>query len=247
MAIPRLIKLGLSEKEAKVYVASLEIGAATSDELAKHAKLNRSTTYVLLQELMKTGLVSTFKKGKKTFFAPESPHNLTQIIERRRQELDEQKNLLQSFVPELLSLYTTSGVRPIVRSFEGKGGLITMRNEVLKTKTKSKEIHVALAYDNMRALFTDAELMDFSSRRAKLGIKSYALYTKTGDDVVLTKLQELKRVDKDKFPFTSDIYIFGDSVAFASYGKDIAGVIIESPSLAETMRSVFSVAWNSAQ
>lgn len=245
MPIPRLKQLGLSEKEAKVYIASLEVGAATADELAKHAKLNRSTTYVQIQELMRFGLMSTFKKGKRTYFAPESPYNLRQIIERKHRELNEQAHLLEGFVPELLSLYATSGVRPIVRSFEGKEGLIAMRREVLKTK--SKEIHLAVAYDHMRSLFSDAELMDFSDTRAKQGIKSYVLYTKTGDDMISTQLQDLRRIAEEQFPFSSDIYIFGDMIAFASYGKDIAGVIIESATIAATMRSLFRLAWNQPQ
>ena len=51
--LKELQDIGLSEKEARVYLAALEIGRATADQLAKHAKIVRPTTYVQLQSLMK--------------------------------------------------------------------------------------------------------------------------------------------------------------------------------------------------
>ena len=53
--LKELQDMGLSEKEAKIYLASLEIGRATADQLAKQAKIVRSTTYVQLESLMKKG------------------------------------------------------------------------------------------------------------------------------------------------------------------------------------------------
>jgi len=74
--LKELQDLGLSEKEARVYLAALELGQTTADKLAKHAKVNRSTTYVQLESLMKVGLMSTHEERKKTVFAPESPELL---------------------------------------------------------------------------------------------------------------------------------------------------------------------------
>ena len=56
----------MSEKEARVYLYALELGATTADKLAKHAKVNRSTTYVQLESLMKNGLIRDLKVGDKT-------------------------------------------------------------------------------------------------------------------------------------------------------------------------------------
>jgi hypothetical protein len=192
---------------------------------------------------MNNGLMSTFKRGKKTFFAAESPHNLTRIVERKHRELDDQKRLLESFVPELLTLYATAGVRPVVRSFEGKEGLITMRNEVLQTK--SKDIYVIVSYGNIRQLLTPEELSTFTQNRVKRGIRSHVLYSKDGEDLEVDKLQELRRVDAAKFSFESDIYIFGDNVALLSYKNEVTGIIIESPAIANTMRSMFGMMWAS--
>ena len=54
----KLQELGLSEKEARVYLALFELGPSVVSGLAKKAGINRSTTYVILETLAKRGLVS---------------------------------------------------------------------------------------------------------------------------------------------------------------------------------------------
>lgn len=71
--ISTLIKLGLSEKEAKVYLAALELAQDSAQNIAKKAGVNRPTTYVILEKLMKLGLANTLEENKKTLFVAESP------------------------------------------------------------------------------------------------------------------------------------------------------------------------------
>ena len=68
-------KLGLSEKEAKVYLASLELGPSPVQVISQKSKVNRATTYVVIDSLMAMGLMSTYDEGKKTFFTSESPES----------------------------------------------------------------------------------------------------------------------------------------------------------------------------
>ena len=59
MPTDTLIKFGLSEKEASVYIALLELEVAVVQEIASAAGINRSSTYVVLEALQKRGLVNT--------------------------------------------------------------------------------------------------------------------------------------------------------------------------------------------
>ena len=56
--IQELGHLGLSEKEAAVYLASLELGPAPVQDISHKAKVNRATTYVMIESLMGRGLIS---------------------------------------------------------------------------------------------------------------------------------------------------------------------------------------------
>ncbi len=241
----KLIELGLTAKEAEVYLALLKSGDSTADELAKLAKMNRSTTYVQIKLLAEYGLVSTFKRGKKTFFAAESPTNLIRILENRHRQIEAQKNEVELLVPELLKLYGSSVDRPAVRVFEGKEGLVSMRNSILDQKTA--EIRVISSIDQMRKIFSKQELLNFTLRREQNGTKSLVMYSlEEGEDFIPLKLQTFKRVSKDFLPFGCDIYLYGDSVSFASTDSQIVGLSITNKAVAATIKALFEKVWQSA-
>lgn len=237
-----LAKLGLSDKEAQVYVTLLNEGATAAEALAKRAKLNRSTTYVQLKTLMSLGFVSTFKRGTKTLFEAESPNNLDRLLERQTLELEAQRNRAKLLIPDLMQLYGSAGIRPVIRTFEGKQGLMSMRQNLLNQNCR--ELYIASDIDALYNIFTREELMAHSLQRVKMNIKSYVLYNKEGEDALLVPPQELKRLPKDKFPFSSDVYISGDTVSFTNCKDDIVGVTIQNKQIAESMLAIFKLAWS---
>ena len=58
-----LIKLGLAEDEAKTYLAALEAGTATVAQIAINSGIPRSSTYLLVEQLLKKGLLSQSSLG----------------------------------------------------------------------------------------------------------------------------------------------------------------------------------------
>ena len=80
-----LQKIGLTEKEAKVYLAALELGQSTVQQISQKAKVNRATTYVILESLMDKSVIKTLEQGKKRFFVAEGPYALKNVI-RKQQE-----------------------------------------------------------------------------------------------------------------------------------------------------------------
>ena len=155
----RLQDIGIAEKEASVYITLLESGAATADQTAKGAHLNRSTTYVQLERLMEIGLVTTFKRGKKTFFAAESPQNLERLIEQKRQKLELDKATIAAFIPDLMKVYSASGNAPIVRLYEGKEGITSLRNLILDSKDKA--VFIASNIKKTEELYSKPELESY--------------------------------------------------------------------------------------
>jgi len=238
-----LSKLGLTDKEAAVYLALLEEGSSTAEQVARITKLNRSTTYVQIKQLMSIGLVSTFKKGKKTFFAAESPNNLEIILEHRRRELDEKIHDAGMLVPELMKLYMSKGDRPVGRMFEGKDGLATMRKEILSQKPK--EVFIMTNYDTMKKIFNHDELVKFTRTRDRLGITSWVIYTMSrGEDFTGTKHQKLKRVSGSAAKnIGADIYIYNDTVSFATAKDEIVGMTVVNADFAQSMRLLFKTMW----
>ncbi|MBY0538716.1 hypothetical protein K2P47_04970 [Patescibacteria group bacterium] len=244
--INKLIELGLTAKEAEVYLTLLQSGDATADQLAKTSKLNRSTTYVQIKSLTDHGLVSTFKRGKKTFFAAESPHNLQRILEQKKQHIAYQEAEVTELIPELLKLFGSSVDRPVVRVFEGKEGLASMRNAILDEKPEC--ILTVIRYNQMQKVFSEEEMVQYTKKRQGLGIESWVMYSyEEGEDFKPFPLQKLKRIKSEELPFGSDMYIYNDTVAFASTSKQIVGVTITNPDIATTMRAMFLSLWHTTK
>lgn len=242
--IKELQDIGLSEKEAKIYSAALELGAATADQLAKHSKIVRSTTYVQLESLMEKGLMSTYEQGKKTFFAPESPELLKRFLAKQKENIGAKENDLASFLPDLLRQFEGAGERPVVRFFPGKEGVTIVREEVLGTK--EKKIFVILSSDNMSKIYSQKEIDDYTDRRTALGIYSKAIYTHKEyfDKTPQNKLGERRFLPNT--PLTVDIRIFDDKTAIFSLAGNIFAMIIESKQIAQSLKMILNFLWEKA-
>lgn len=251
--LDELKKIGLSENEAKVYLALLELGTATTQQIADKSGIKRTTIYVQIEALMKAGLVTSFEKettkGKaaKTYFRGEDPEHLKNLVENEKKQAEEHKSMLDSVLPGLGSLYLSQGQRPRVRFFEGLEGLQVMQNEILKTKTDAKETMGISSADDILIL-SPKHAEDYAPRRVELKISSKLIYTsKRGPFLKDTDKQMLREshfVPTDKFPFSVDMNIYGNLTAIASLrGAKPFGVLIESKEIADSMRAVFNLAW----
>ena len=242
----KLTELGLTDKESTVYVCLLSGGEMTADQLAKLSKLNRSTAYVQIKHLSERGLVSTFKRGKKTYYSAESPSNLIRVIAQKKQAIQLQESEVALLVPELLKIFGSAIERPAVRVFEGKEGLTSMRNSILEEKPA--KLLMITAYDQMTKVFTSEELMAFTKKREQAKVESHVLYTlESGEDFKAFPFQKLKRIKNNTTTIGSDIYIYGDTVSFASAKDYIVGLTVVNRDIAASMRFLFQGIWNTEQ
>ncbi|MGB2791347.1 MAG: helix-turn-helix domain-containing protein, partial [Candidatus Moraniibacteriota bacterium] len=114
-----LQEIGLQEKEARVYIAMLELGRATAQDIAKKADVNRATTYFVMENLMKKGLASAVDEGTKQYFLPEDPSQLEAIFEKKRIEFEAQKERVSALVSELSERNALKNKNPVVKYYLG--------------------------------------------------------------------------------------------------------------------------------
>ncbi|QQG49832.1 MAG: hypothetical protein HZB70_03480 [Candidatus Berkelbacteria bacterium] len=247
-----LIKLGLSEKEAKVYLATLELGEDTVQNIAKKSGVNRATTYVILEHLMGLGLVSSIEHDKKTKFIAESPTELGNILEEQKREIDGRRAQLDDLMSQLMAVYNTKKGKPIVRYFEGPEGLETLDKlgqESLKDRTEQLAI---IPIDIIEEEFPSRRKTAVEYR-VKMGVKTRVIYThKNGpmpDSVNEKELREAVFLPRHQFPITVSMQIHPDwGVKFYSFKKgSYLGVLVQSPEIANNMKLVFELAWEAAQ
>ena len=247
VSVSQLKDLGLSENEAKVYLAMLELGPASVIEISKKASVNRPTAYVQIESLKKMGLVSTQVKGKKQIFIAESPDQLEFVLDKEFSEVKRKKDEFKKMLPELLNFHRSSGVQPQVRFFEGKEGILRMQEIVLKSG--AMEVTAITSFDDVFEVFP-RHISEYSPKRVQRKIRSRIIYT-SSEGPILEKtdksmLRETKFIPKDKMPFSGDITIFGDSIAIVALKGKISGIIIDHPEIANSFRNFFEFLWQFA-
>ena len=243
----QLKNIGLSENEAKVYMAMLELGPSTMLQIAGKAGINRPTAYAQLESLKKRGLVSMVSKGKKSLFAAEAPNQLESMLEREEKDIELKKEELGRVLPDLATMYNLGGEKPVVRFFEGIEGLMKMQDEFLKSKEKM--IYAIAAMDDVLKVFPNQKKA-YAPRRVAKGIRSKMLYTSSAGVMFPPHdeqmLRETKFVSPDKLPFSADITIWDDHVAITSVRGKLSGVIITHPEIANSFKNLFNLLWVAA-
>jgi sugar-specific transcriptional regulator TrmB len=237
-----LQNLGLSDKEARVYVASVQIGSAPMQKIAKLANVNRATTYVLVESLMKRGLMTSVTKGKKRYFQAEQPERLLEIIQKEKRELLAREETVKELVPQLMNLHeATQEVqgKPKVKFYEGKNGLLAVRDEILKSK--EKEAFSLYNRDSVKEVFTPEQRQEFSEKRISKKIKSHAIYTSKDGDTSVDSERDFTHysfIENEDYSSPIDITVFDDKVAITSLDEPLMSVIIENEDIADSFKQL---------
>jgi len=248
MLINELKKIGLSDKEAKVYLATLELGQASVQDISKKAGVNRPTTYVILDSLIKKGLCSTYAgKDKKIRYIAESPEMIISVLELQKKEIEEKQRMIDELMPQLHAIYNQQENKPVVRFFEGKDGLRTMVQDQMSSN--SKIIRGLFSLDDLRKVYHQEEINKAYQDRVNKKTKVKVMFTlKEGEDRVQpNSLDERMKIPADRFPINCDIAFFDNKVRIASLKDKLNGVIIEDKNIYETFVSLFELAWLGAQ
>ncbi len=236
-----LMSQGLNEKEAIIFLTLLELNEAQPSIIAKRSGLKRPTTYTVLEQLQKKGLVSRASKKGQTFYRSVSPRT---FIEEQKRKFEN----LESRLPELLVLHKKYESTPQMSIFEGKKGLIQIMEDTLSTSTEllcwaNIQVAVHTVLEDYYPIYIEKKVKN------KVFLKGIFPYEKGALEFKKKGLKELRKVHlipKEKCPFENEINIYDDKVAIISH-QDKIGVIIQNQSIADTQRAIFNFAFEYAK
>ncbi len=241
-----LQKIGLTSKESKVYLSSLQLGQDTAFNIAKKAEIKRSTCYVILDSLIEKGFVTTLKTKKALLFIPQEPAKLLNMLKEKEDSLNEA-------LPELIGLFNLSPQKPKIQVFQGKTGIETIYQEVIDSLKKSEVLtfgtlaHFKSAYQNLMKKWYKAT----KNKRFKIReiITQEAFSTNYFKKIKENKNlnHQIKFLAKDKKIFDNDNIIYANKLAIFSTKKELFVILIESPAIVNTYRILFDLAWQSAK
>ena len=233
-------ELGLNETESKVYLALLELEEALPSSIARRAQVKRPTTYVVLEQLKKRGLVSHTKRNGTLYLRAVSPEF---ILEERKN----QNRRLEEALPELLNLNRRYEVMPQMSVFEGHEGIIQIMEDTL---TSSTELlcwcNGDLALKSLESYYPIYLKKKVEKNLWLKGVSTYDQASLHDKKYGGKELREVYLIPKDKYPIQNEINIYDDKVAIISHVDEI-GVIIQNKHIADTQRAIFMMCFEYAK
>lgn len=231
-----LKRLGFSQKQAKVYLACLEMGPSSVIQVSRKTEITRGSTYDVLEKMLARGYVSKVHVDKRVKFSAVDPDALKWRFENRLRDFE-------IALPELRGQFNKTA-HPKVRYFEGIDGIKRVYADTLTATTEilnyanSKEIR--LHWPNY-----DEEYV-VKRFQKKIPLKGIAPDDDAGKRVQKEDkkyLRETCLLSSKEFRFTNEINIYDNKVAITSFHGELIGIIIESQEIADTQRDIFKMAW----
>ncbi len=235
--LKNIMGVGLTEKEAQVYLATLENGTSVVSDIAKSAGYNRITTYTILEKLLLRGLVSQTNKKDTKHFTAVAPEIFAKDVMQRARDFKQD-------IPLLKSLAGGQESRPVVQFFEGLEGVKKAYQETLKSRTE------ILNYANSKNLREHWQNYDdeYVAKRAK---KKKFLRGLAPDDEPGCMVRaddkkyfrEIRLLPQKLFWVENEINIFDDKLLITSFEPQIFAILIQSKAVADTQRQIFEMSW----
>lgn len=241
-----LASLGLSDKEASIYLALLEVGTGPVSQIAKRAKISRTNVYSILSRLQEKHLISPSREKPRQEWSANSPELLTLFLEEKVQKNKDRLTVAKKIIPELKTI-TNSDTKPKVKFYEGISGLEEVCNQTLES---SEEMLAMVPFENLESTLPNYFPEYFKKRAARgikiktispLNIESEKRHVKDQEE-----LRESILIPSDEYNFPSEIDVYDNKVIILSW-KEKLSIVIESAQIAKTVKQMYKLAWLGAK
>lgn len=234
--ITRLEKLGFTQKESVVYLASLRLGNARVSAIAAEADLPKSSTLDILRTLNSRGIVSRYKQKNRYYFAAADPSVIGTWIDRRQ-------DLFQKILPSLEDLQYTADIQPSVRFFDDRKSFGTLEREIL---TQATTISIIGRAEQLRQ-HLPKQFPDFTKKRLSKKIPAQIILEDSTDARSFQekdrKFLSQTRISKTSHSFDATLLLWNNKAAFISFSPKTTITIISDQNITQTLRSLFDLQW----
>jgi len=159
-----LEELGLEEREINIYLTLISNQNLTALQISKHTRIDRTTTYDILERLMNKGITSSFIENKIKHFKALTPKKLLVHFK-------EKFSSLENILPSLNQIRDKSKNPVSCELFQGKNGLKTLLRDFIESNTNYKAIGIRKDYEEILGHLTDQLIL----RLDNLNVKEMAI------------------------------------------------------------------------
>lgn len=255
----KLQELGLSGREAEIYLALLMKKELTAPEVAKITSVTRTKSYELLQNLVKKRVCNErYKNGTKVFSSIEPTIAIQNILSVYEDELNRKKNLAEQFREDLVELHKNkeenNSPLDYIEVLTDVGQIRERWQNILRNTKRELLVFTKPPYTSP-SVSDSMEMVDKILKR-KVTIKSIyeynslknseeinelintiEAYQKVGEESRIIKNLPMKLVISDE---TVTMFALNDRVSLL---PSITTMIVDHPSFANALKMVFQGYW----
>ena len=247
--IQDLMNLGLTEGEAKVYVALLKTGSSTIGPIVKESRVASSNIYEILDRLLEKGIVSFVIKSKTKYFQAAPPVNIGDYLQKKQKMIEDEKKIFDHILPDLNKITMEESQHAEV--FVGIKGLKTAYEKLTSNMTK-KDVPLYL-YDlplgKVSEMADDFYLTYFDKKFKALGLKNKGICNEQYRKSRYVKKTGWGNIRFVGFPIPMNIDIYQDKVLIVSWkdAKSTISILITASGIADQFRKYFYAMWKIAK
>jgi sugar-specific transcriptional regulator TrmB len=239
-----LKSFGLNEKEAKVYLALLQLGKTTAYAVSLRSGLKKPTTYVILEQLIKKGFAFRIPRERKHLFFAESPDKCFAIAR-------EKMSLAQESLPELMAAKKGEAEKVNISHFEGIDGIKEIYQKLIDSLKKNPELERSVVGFYAHTKDTPEDLKKYwieladefkQNKITRKGLtpkdESLQWYFKNAKDLGF----DLVGLPTDEYNSSVSFEIYDKFVQIISH-RHLQGTLIENRDVAIALKQIFDMMW----
>lgn len=239
-------KLGLEEKTVKVLLATLQLGYQPASVIAKHAGLDRTSTYRLLKELLQKKLVAESKKRGISVFYVEKLSVIEDYLNDQKKKTDALKLEFEALMPELANLRGTVQELPKIQIYEGYERLKVFYRDIVNRAEEQKLLLIRILGSNTFAQKLEQKnlgelIEDFKKMLQEKKIEvDIVIAEGTLTREWVSELHSLSAMaNLPAAGGATNVILVGESVFIISFRDFPVGLRIDHPDIAQTMHFLF--------
>ncbi len=234
---------GLDDKESRVYLALLEVGQTTVQDIAKISGLKRPIIYVVLEGLIEKGFASVIPNKKIKTYQAIDPGAISAQMQTAAKNFSE-------MLPIFKTLANRGSQKPKISYFDTKEGIQKTYDEINRQK-------------NAVFVASIARLDQYFPGSSTSWMKSYKSgFNKLASRTIIPDHPEDLRIAKDFLRITDkvriktlavfdkcdmDIAVYGNKLAITTFEDNPFLVVIESKTVPSFFLPIFEILWKSAK
>lgn len=228
-----LKSLGLTEKEAHLYLILNSREKLSIADIMKKTKIERRSIYDILEKLIQKGFASFFEEEKRKYYLATNPEIILEDLKEKEEDF-------KSLIPKINRLKEKeSGTK--VEILKGIKGLKTIFLEISKTKSTH------YAFGNIMPLLEkeySGTLTSFLNSIEGRNLKEYIIYPQ-GSKIRKLKGSKYKEIDNKLIPPTPTV-IYDDKTIQFIFTSPLTIIKITNKEIAKTNLKYFETFWKMA-